>query len=654
MPDSNFLKIFITMRFHLFTLLLLVFTFTITQHALAQDVIVKRSTIIESYKGKPNYIHFVKKGETLNAIAKAYNVSIEEIIAENPLINQGMKVDMVLRIPQKYAVAIPEDVAPKAETRNEQVKAVEKPKEQVKPVEDQDFIIYQVKKQETLYGISRMYNITIDDIRNANPGLEVLQEGMEIKIPKKKPEDKISTHEVSTVIGNNTQNSLGEIIVKTGETLYSISKAYNTTVDNLIELNPQLSEGLKAGMVLKLRNIDSLNISKPLFKNEPAVVINPVVPAYCYNPDNIKTTFKIALLLPFLLGDADAALEAPEQENPSDFENFDYFQFYAGFMLAADSLEKYGLHARIQVMDGDKLNDTLTIRQTLRKPGMDKMDLIVGPMYANSFSVAARFAKKNEIEIINPLSRRENIVSRNPFVVKAQVSDSATATKLSSFIRSRYPNANIIVIRNDNKELKSVADEFEAQIKISLANHSFKGNLQAATYSTGMMPAVSKKLKTNVKNIVIFFSNNKTNVPNFVSLLNPLSNSNDIILFGMDGWDELELETEFLVNLNYHQLTSNYIDYESDAVKQFVTQFRNKYGAVPLSAKHAFLGYDIGWYFLTSLMWYGEKDISCLPYQKGKGLQYNFDFSTASPGDGLQNHDIVIVKLQDYKMIKVE
>jgi hypothetical protein len=123
---------------------------------------------------------------------------------------------------------------------------------------------------------------------------------------------------------------------------------------------------------------------------------------------------------------------------------------------------------------------------------------------------------------------------------------------------------------------------------------------------------------------------------------------------GMDGWEEFELETEFLVNLNFHQVTSSYIDYESEAVQQFITRFRNKYGAVPLSAKHAFLGYDIGWYFLTSLMRYGDKYISCLPDYNGTGLQYNFDFSGLKPGDGLQNQEVNIVKLQDYKMIKVD
>ena len=664
------------MRFRFITLLLLIAVSSFTQYAIAQESTIKRSTVIENFKGKPYYIHFVKWGETLSQIAEVYAISIQELSAENPAVEKGLKADMVLRIPQKSIVNKAVVEVPNPSAVNQQPTSAEKPKAQSKPVEKQteqikpvekstvpgkpvvaqDYTIYIVKKQETLYGIAKMFNVTVDEILDANPGFQKLDEGMELKIPGKKPvvAKPVSTQATNTEKNLKQDSNPDEILIKPGETLSGISKTYNISIQDLTELNPKLSDGLKAGMTLKLRKTNVKSVVKPAPKIDVVSVIGPDSAVICYNADNIKTTYNVALLLPFLLDDSQEALEAPEQKKASDFENFNYFQFYAGFMLAADSLEQYGLHARIQVLDGDKLNDTLTIRQTLRKPGMDKMDLIVGPMYANSFDVAARFAGKHQIGIINPLSRRENIVIGKPFVMKVQVSSSGIATKLSSFILKQYPNANIITVRNDAKELKTLADAFDTQIRNSIAGHNFKGSLQGVNYATDMMAGVSKKLKPNVKNIIIFFSNNKYNVPNFVSLLNPLSKSEDIILIGMDGWDEFELETEFLVNLNYHQVTTSYIDYESEAVKQFITRVRNKYGAGPLASKHAFLGYDLGWYFLTSLMGNGDHYITCLPDQKGKGLQYNFNFSAAEKSNGMQNQDVSIVKLLDYKMVKVE
>ncbi len=638
------------MRFRLLPLLLLAVLSFIFQNSYAQEVIVKRSTVIEHYKHKPYYIHFVKQGESLTAIAKAYNITPEEIVAENPLIDKGLKADMVLRIPKKAIVVTPEVEIQKKEAPVVQPKPAETQKEQVRATEDPDYIIYLVKKQETLYGLSRQYNISVKDIIDANQGFEGLKEGMEIRLPRKKSSEKPVTVEKVVKPGSNP----AEIMAAPGETLYNLSKTYNITIDELIKLNPELRDGLKAGMVIKLRNPEMPVPVKPEEKTEAVVADKPEMPVAGYKAENIKTTYKVALLLPFLLDNAADAIESPEQNNPSDFENFNYLQFYAGFMLAADSLEQLGLHARIQVLDGDKLNDTLTIRQTLRKTGLDKTDLIIGPMYANSFSVAARFARKHEIGIINPLSRRENIVEGNPYVIKTQVSTSGIATKLSTFITRHYANANVIAVRNDAKELKQLADAFESQMRAGIASHSFNGSFQTATYTSGSMSEISKRLKPGVKNIILFFSNNKSIVPSFVSLLNPFSRSNDIILIGMDGWDEIALETEFLVNLNFHQVTSTYVNYDSEAVQQFITRFRNKYGAVPTVEKYAFLGYDIGWYFLTSLMWYGDQYMGSIPYRAGTGLQYNFAFSGSKKSDGLQNQNISIVKIQDYKMVKVE
>ena len=59
----------------------------------AQEPEMKRSTVIEQYKGNPCYLHFVKQGETLSKLSRLYNISVEEIKAENPVLEEGLKVD---------------------------------------------------------------------------------------------------------------------------------------------------------------------------------------------------------------------------------------------------------------------------------------------------------------------------------------------------------------------------------------------------------------------------------------------------------------------------------------------------------------------------------------------------------------------------------
>jgi hypothetical protein len=96
------------------------------------------------------------------------------------------------------------------------------------------------------------------------------------------------------------------------------------------------------------------------------------------------------------------------------------------------------------------------------------------------------------------------------------------------------------------------------------------------------------------------------------------------------------------------------IDYESPQVEQFITRYKNKYGASPIASRHAFLGYDIGWHFLTALMLNGTGFMNSLPGYHTEGLQYRLDFSADGKNSGISNQQVDIVKLVDYKWVKAE
>ena len=105
---------------------------------------------------------------------------------------------------------------------------------------------YTVQKGDTYYSISKKYNISLQELYSAN-GInenDVLKVGQVLKIPVK-----VSTSTSSS----STSPKLENYEVVAGDTLYSISKKYSTTVDNLRSLNG-LSESsvLKVGQVLKV------------------------------------------------------------------------------------------------------------------------------------------------------------------------------------------------------------------------------------------------------------------------------------------------------------------------------------------------------------------------------------------------------------------
>jgi LysM repeat protein/ABC-type branched-subunit amino acid transport system substrate-binding protein len=120
----------------------------------AQDVTI--SKVIEKIDGKEYYIHTVVKGESVWKIAKAYGVTSDEIIADNPTAKKKIKPGQKLKIIYKGDPLVP--VA--------------------------KYYDHTVIKGESLYTIAKKYSITVDEIKKANPGIsEVIKIGQIIKIP---------------------------------------------------------------------------------------------------------------------------------------------------------------------------------------------------------------------------------------------------------------------------------------------------------------------------------------------------------------------------------------------------------------------------------------------------------------------------------------
>jgi len=120
-----------------------------------------------------------------------------------------------------------------------------------------------VQPKETLFGISKVYNFSVNEILSVNPGLEAsgLQPGMQVLIPLAISVEPVLDN--STSITNTTDKGVTHKVEKK-ETLFGIAKRYNTSVNELLRLNPIIeSEGLKEGMEIVIsesgiKNNDSI------------------------------------------------------------------------------------------------------------------------------------------------------------------------------------------------------------------------------------------------------------------------------------------------------------------------------------------------------------------------------------------------------------
>ncbi len=156
----------------------------------------------------PESTYIVKKGDSLYSIANKYNTTVEELKRINNLTSNTLSIGQVLKLPSDKA------------------SDVEK---------EENTISYTVQKGDSLYSIARKYSTTIDKIKDLNNlTTNLLSIGQVLLIP-------------------TDTNLETTYTVQKGDSLYSIAKKYDTTVDRLKQLNNLKSNLLSIGQILIVR-----------------------------------------------------------------------------------------------------------------------------------------------------------------------------------------------------------------------------------------------------------------------------------------------------------------------------------------------------------------------------------------------------------------
>lgn len=190
-----------------------------------------------------NLNHTVQKGETLYSISKKYKVSVSQLETLNPEAKNGLAINSMLKISER------------------------------KESENQE---HKVEPKETLYGLSKKYNISIEKLKKLNPTIE--SEGLKVGMILKLTSDYKLSNSGSVFVQNpkpkpleneEQQEVFHTVLPK--ETKYRISKKYKIKIAELERLNPQIKDGLEVGMQLVIKTsqknenqVTTPNIIKPV------------------------------------------------------------------------------------------------------------------------------------------------------------------------------------------------------------------------------------------------------------------------------------------------------------------------------------------------------------------------------------------------------
>ncbi|MDH6535291.1 LysM peptidoglycan-binding domain-containing protein [Parabacteroides sp. 52] len=559
-------------------------------------------------QGDDIFYHTIERGQTVYAIATMYGIGVEDIYRLNPESRAGIKAGKTLKIPQR-------DIA-------------------IAPIETEEpaYTYHTISPKENLYSLSIKYKVLQTDIIRANPGLSVstFTIGKNIRIPATRietlptTEKKILTKEI-------------EYTAERKETIYRISRKFNISSTELIKHNPQLKNGLKAGMVLKIpvQTEEIVTTDIHMLQEEAHDLL--AEPKEIEHVDRIK----VALLLPFTT------------KNASRIPHF--VEYYEGMLMAVDSLRNAGKSFELFVFDtGDGMEK---VDQILKKEELLQANLIIGAVQNEQIKPVADFAQKHRIKYIIPFTSQNDDVLSNASVFQVNTPHSYLYSNAAQAGCNLFQKDNIVLVHiKDNKEKKDFIQALQTEME--QRNISYKElTYNAETFASD----IKERLDPEKRNIVIP-SSSSLEALNYIRphirTLAEFSPEGEtpyrINLFGYPDWQTYTAEClDDFYALNTYIYSNFYTDHLSAEVQDFYRKYKNWYSKNLINTfpKYGILGFDTAMFFFEALSKYGSNFENNLDKIDYKSLQTGFHFERVNNWGGFINTNVFIVQYKNDRTV---
>lgn len=677
-------------------LLTLLFPFVV-QITEAQEETSRHANNKVSLNGKDYYIHIVRKGETLSAISRAYEVPVDSIIADNPQLTSQIHPDQYIKvrikpevkvvenynyhlitkgdtpynIAKRYGIGIDElyRLNPGSELgikTGDSLKISAGTKEETATEAqnvDTAFVFHKVEKQETLYGIARKYQTTPAEIERMNP--EITGRAIQVDEMLKVPVIKDNAEEI-------IEGDFDFHKVEKQETLYGIARDYNVSDKVMLKINPDLKKrGVQEGELIRIPKGATKTIVVQEFEpkqQEPVVSDAEKQRIEDYEADNRKMhtaqdaqfdkgkTYKLALFLPFYLNMNDTTGWADKTGKVYN-KSKNYIEFYTGAMLALNELKKQGVSFDVKVIDTK--GDSLYIANYLRNHDLSDCNLFIGPVFSGELQAVGDYAWEHQINIVSPLSVKPAFIDHNPYAFQVGPTADIQMKYVAEYL-NQIDTKNYIVIHNGNAKNQEYESEYNyiSEFKRQFYSSIKSDNLDQVRYNEYYYYSTSSDILNSAfmkgkENIVIIPSTDRAFVTDVMGKLNGYSYEYDVKVLGRQTWERFEsIDIDNFHNTNTHYLSNSYIDYNVPAVIDFVRNYRNILNTEP--DRMAFQGYDVTMFFCSALNKFGHDFRHYIMYHNAPLLQTEFNFVPFSDQGGYQNTAIYILDYaKDYSVKKI-
>lgn len=492
--------------------------------------------------------------QTLYGITKQYHITEKELRALNP--NLEMKIGEEVLLPlgklNKYA-----DKNTSAKVETTVAKPVEEVKEAVANTSAKVLSAdeYEVQPKDNYYKISRKFKISKKDLFAINPGLEErgLKVGDVIKIKyTETPKDAVKITE--KVVEEQPQRTYTATTVKddyltykvqAGDTVFGILNQFNVDLDDLLELNPELSNGLKAGMVLRIKKLDEAYIK------------------------NNGEALNVVLMLPF-------GFDAED----SKYRNLSA-DFLTGAKLAVEMNAAKGQKIDFKVIDAGNEN---AFKKSLMQINRDNTDLIIGPLFKSNVVEVLDYVKDKKIPVVAPFANSPEMYGYGNLII-AETDKLIYADRIAQEVKEVFSDQKIYIVSGKDREnanyLKQKLEKSLKNPNIVLVNGASEIALEQNMMTGQNLPVIAI-LANDDDNIGAAFSS---------KIIELSKETKGIKAFSMFYTPSFDRNIDGLSQASLVYIMDRKINTEGSFEKEVLAAYNKKYCKTP--TKYAVIGFDI-------------------------------------------------------------
>lgn len=545
--------------------------------------------------------HTVVSGETLYSIGKKYQVSESEIIFYNPDA-KNLKAGSKLFLPQKTVG----------------VDAVE-----VKSIDDNQgkTILHTVVSGETLYGITKKYNVSEGELIALNPELKSgFRAGTQIRIP------------VTEVIQDNAQ---------------TVSESKEDNIENK-QLNPEfvfinnIPESCRPDYKTGINETVNVALFLPLFVEANENLNKDFL---FERNDSLSQTLEIET---FATVDEIAVDTIIEEEKPVRlFKQFygnseKFLQFYEGVVLAVDSMQKAGMKIKLNVFDTK--DNPEAVKSIINNEAFKATDLIIGPVYENVQKEVARVAAMNQIPMVSPFTPKSDIINNYPQFYQINPTREYVTEATAEIITPSDSSINFIVVRTSPYEGTPEGQLVELiRRKFEFSENPVKGKFTVYDFRKERARGLPNILLPNKENVILIPSSDEGELSVAISNINNFAKDFSITLIGASNYQQKypSIEVAHFHNLKLKYINPYWVNYQDSSTIAYFEKFIADFGTEPNN--YGVQGFDAAYYFLNAIHFYGKDFEDCLPYLNVRLIQGNYYFKRISQWGGFMNQGVSVI-----------